>query len=73
MTAMKVCAVDGCLMPSTQVDHIVPLARGGPALDRTNLQAMCLHHNSSKGARLDFPRRRHCECRDPSCPGRWHL
>jgi 5-methylcytosine-specific restriction endonuclease McrA len=67
------CAVDGCLMPSSQVDHVVPLARGGPELDRANLQGLCLHHNASKGARIDFTARQMCACGDPSCPGRWHL
>ena len=30
------------------VDHITPLAAGGPRLDPTNLQAACLQCNSAK-------------------------
>jgi hypothetical protein len=47
-----VCAVDGCGQPSTTVDHVIPLARGGPRLARHNLVGMCGPHNFSKGDRL---------------------
>lgn len=47
-----VCAVVGCGRPSTTVDHVIPLVRGGPRLDRANLRGMCAHHNFSKGAKL---------------------
>jgi 5-methylcytosine-specific restriction endonuclease McrA len=72
-----VCAIPGCGRPSTEVDHIVPLAAGGAPLDRANLQGLCQPHNASKGASVNglpptLPRRR-CYCGDPSCPGRWHL
>ena len=65
-----VCTVLGCGLPSTEVDHIVPLAAGGAALDRSNLQGMCQRHNASKGAR---PAAASCYCGDPECRGRWHL
>ena len=71
-----ICAIVGCGWPSTHVDHIVPLARGGDPFNRTNLQGMCGPHNASKGARMwgdepaAVPR---CNCGDPECPGRWHL
>ena len=49
-TLPKRCAVPGCLRrKGLQADHIVPLAGGG--LDcKDNLQLLCAHHNSSKGA-----------------------
>jgi len=34
-----------------QVDHIVPLARGGPLLDERNLQVLCRSCNGTKGDR----------------------
>lgn len=33
-------------------DHIIPHGRGGRNV-RSNVQVLCLRHNSSKGARLD--------------------
>jgi 5-methylcytosine-specific restriction endonuclease McrA len=75
-----ICAVQGCFRPSTEVDHIIPLARGGSPLDRDNLQGMCKPHNASKGARVARPavvvRRRctHPACPDPTtCRGHWHV
>jgi 5-methylcytosine-specific restriction protein A len=72
-----VCQVPGCGWPSTEVDHIIPLAAGGAPLDRANLQGMCQPHNASKGARVNGRQpaaaRRLCYCGDPGCPGRWHL
>lgn len=47
------CAVRGCPMPSTQVDHIIPLKlRPDLGLNRSNLQGMCARHNASKGAKV---------------------
>ena len=36
-----------------QVDHIVPISRGGGRLDWDNLQSLCIHHHSSKTATED--------------------
>ncbi len=43
------------LAAATQVDHIVPLARGGARADWENLQALCVtcHARKSQGERLD--------------------
>jgi 5-methylcytosine-specific restriction endonuclease McrA len=70
-----ICVIPGCGSPSTHVDHIVPLARGGDPMDRTNLQGMCGPHNASKGARMwaETSATPRCTCGDPACPGRWHL
>lgn len=37
-----------CQAPSSQVDHITPLSRGGAALDSANLQALCASCHSKK-------------------------
>ena len=55
LSEQPVCAVRGCYQRSTEVDHIIPLQLGGAGLDRSNLQGMCKHHNSSKGARWQRP------------------
>lgn len=41
---------EGCTGTATQVDHVVPLDRGGSRLDPTNLQAACAHCNGRDGA-----------------------
>lgn len=38
-----------CGAPATSVDHLLPLARGGPRLDERNLLASCLRCNSVRG------------------------
>ncbi len=38
-----------CAEPATEVDHIMPWSRGGPTV-LSNGQALCSHHNRSKGA-----------------------
>lgn len=80
-----VCAVRGCGRPSTTVDHIVPLIRGGSRIDRANLQGMCGPHNFAKGAKAAAQRlagspssERRCfgEPCPPYCDGTrgwWHL
>ena len=41
-----------CGQPATDVDHIVPLSRGGTH-DAENLQALCHSHHSQKTTRID--------------------
>lgn len=40
-----------CAAPANTVDHVTPLALGGPRLDPRNLVAACLSCNSSRGGR----------------------
>jgi 5-methylcytosine-specific restriction endonuclease McrA len=42
-----------CGNTADEVDHIVPLARGGAEYDPANCRAACAHHNRSRGARPD--------------------
>ncbi len=44
-----------CNDVATEVDHIIPVARGGSD-DEWNLQALCRYHNRSKGTK-DSPGR----------------
>jgi 5-methylcytosine-specific restriction endonuclease McrA len=39
-----------CLEPSTEVDHIIPICKGGQT-DYTNLAPICRHCNASKNGR----------------------
>lgn len=41
----KICGVK----PSTVVDHVIPVSRGGRLLDPLNLQGACFECNSRKG------------------------
>lgn len=50
------CAIPGCTLPATDVDHIVPLPDGAP-YDETNLQALCKRHHSQKTQREVFGRK----------------
>jgi 5-methylcytosine-specific restriction endonuclease McrA len=45
------CAIDGCLSLSTEVDHITPLSQGGAEFDRSNLQGICSYHHAMKSGR----------------------
>ena len=38
---------------AVDVDHIIPMARGGERLDPNNLQPLCKRHHSQKTARED--------------------
>jgi hypothetical protein len=40
-----------CKSPATDVDHIRPIAEGGPRLSRANLQPLCHKHHSAKTMR----------------------
>ena len=44
------CAFPGCTNPTEEVDHIVPLHRGGHPTKRSNLQGLCLQHHRQKTA-----------------------
>lgn len=46
-----------CGAPATEVDHIVPLSRGGDPYELTNLQPMCKPCNVAKGDRPERPRK----------------
>jgi 5-methylcytosine-specific restriction endonuclease McrA len=45
------CAVAGCDRTDIQLDHVVPIARGG-SHGAGNAQPLCSSHNAAKGARL---------------------
>lgn len=47
------CAVSGCTNTDIQIDHRVPLSKGG-SHGVGNLQPLCGHHNASKNKRLWF-------------------
>lgn len=51
----RVCHANGHITPAQEVDHIVPLARGGTHA-RANLQPLCKTHHSQKTAREDMGR-----------------
>ena len=37
-----------CGAPGYDVDHVLPLREGGPALDPANLQTLCRRHHGEK-------------------------
>lgn len=45
------CAEEGCDEIATDVDHIVPIAKGGDPFARSNLAALCHSHHSQKTRR----------------------
>jgi 5-methylcytosine-specific restriction protein A len=45
----------GCIGKATEVDHIVPLSKGGQRLDASNAQAACKPCNSGKRDRTIAP------------------
>lgn len=50
MRLCQVCLALGLLTPATEVDHIIPKAKGG-ADDERNLQAICTDCHASKTTR----------------------
>jgi len=59
LNQQPLCEWPGCKRPAVQVDHVIPLTRGGTN-DPSNLQALCASHHSQKTATLDggFGRKR---------------
>jgi 5-methylcytosine-specific restriction endonuclease McrA len=57
-----VCAAEDCTARSSEVDHIVPLSRGGAPYDRQNLRGLCSEHHrqrsSAQGAEAKKRRRK---------------
>lgn len=45
------CERSGGLVPAQMVDHIVPINKGGAALDIANLQSLCNMCHGSKSAK----------------------
>ena len=45
------CRKYGKLTWATVVDHIIPIRQGGPALEESNLQALCASCHGSKSIR----------------------
>ena len=45
------CRKSGRLTKATVVDHIIPIKQGGPALDESNLQALCAACHGEKSIR----------------------
>ena len=48
------CATIGRVEPATEVDHVVPIRRGGARLDPANLQALCKRCHSRKTMTQDM-------------------
>src|SRR5262245_19360683 len=44
----KVCLLLGMHTMAREVDHMRPIAKGGPALDPRNLQPLCTTHHNQK-------------------------
>ena len=49
------CAAEGRTVAATELDHIVPLARGGTLMDESNVQPLCADCHARKTAK-DFDR-----------------
>jgi hypothetical protein len=48
LAADPICQHPDCRRPATEVDHITPLAAGGPEFDWSNLSALCASHHAAK-------------------------
>jgi len=46
-----ICADPDCTRLSTEVDHIVPMSRGGAGVRARDCQGLCGHHHALKSAR----------------------
>lgn len=55
----RVCQIrsPNCTVRATQVDHIVPLAEGGPQFDPANLRAACQSCNNARNRKSAPPSR----------------
>lgn len=42
-----------CTAQAVEIDHIVPIARGGAPYEISNLQTLCFRCNRRKGKRMD--------------------
>lgn len=49
--------LDGCTETATQVDHIVPMSKGGARLDPANLRSSCASCNARQRHRTAGPGR----------------
>ena len=45
------CQNDNTLTLAKVVDHIIPISKGGAALDMSNLQSLCERHHNQKSGR----------------------
>lgn len=52
LTRDPICQWEGCTNPSTEADHIIPLARGG-TWSYSNGQGLCSTHHRYKTAAID--------------------
>ena len=44
----RMCRANGILRPATEVDHIIPVSKGGDWYDGNNLQSLCISCHSQK-------------------------
>ena len=46
-----------CRQPAAEVDHVLPISRGGALYDDANLQSLCVPHHAEKTKAEDAARR----------------